>query len=230
MDPTSLPGAVPLAAGVTMVPITGPPPVPPSVLFPELAGAAEAGTVAAEVGTAAAGAELGTAATVAGSSSVVPVVGWVLAGVIVLGITSYLVYRLYKTSVTAPAQPPQPKQAPGAPGGPVTLPGRPAAEPVSAPAAAPSPAVSLPGAPGVGPVSLPGAPNAGGTLLMSNEEKKVEGHRRAIREHIEKYQRYVDERDKNFALKTIQRVQKEIADLKRRKPNIRSKPEDSWRP
>lgn len=65
---------------------------------------------------------------------------------------------------------------------------------------------------------------------MSDEEKKVEGHRRAIREHIDKFNRYPDTHDKEFALKTIQRVQREIADLKRRKPNIRASYEDSWRP
>lgn len=65
---------------------------------------------------------------------------------------------------------------------------------------------------------------------MSDEEKKVEGHRRAIREHIDKYRRYPDPNDKNFALKTIQRVQGEIAALKRRKPTIRDSSEDSWRP
>jgi len=65
---------------------------------------------------------------------------------------------------------------------------------------------------------------------MSDEERKIEGHRRAIREHIEKYKKYPDKHDKEFALKTIQRVQHEIADLKRRKPNIRASYEDSWRP
>jgi hypothetical protein len=35
---------------------------------------------------------------------------------------------------------------------------------------------------------------------------------------------------RHFALKTIQRVQGEIAALKRRKPTIRDSSEDSWRP
>src|SRR2546423_14878081 len=59
---------------------------------------------------------------------------------------------------------------------------------------------------------------------------KVEGRRRAVRDHIAKYQRYSDKQDKEFALKTIQRVQRQIADLKRRKPKIRGSDEDSWRP
>ncbi|MER7467830.1 hypothetical protein [Streptomyces sp. NPDC097981] len=178
-----LTGAVPLAAGMTMVPIgTGPPPVPPSVLFPELAapiaeagtavGAAEAGGAAlgaAEIGTAAAGAELGTAAAAAGGTSLVPVVGWVVAGVIVIGVVGYLVYRHCSTSVAVPARPPEPVHAPGAPGGgPVSLPGAPPASgPVSAPGAAAPGAVSLPGARTGGPATFPGVPHTGDLVLAS---------------------------------------------------------------
>jgi hypothetical protein len=65
---------------------------------------------------------------------------------------------------------------------------------------------------------------------MADDKQKIEGHRRAIREHIDKYHRYPSKQDKDFALKTIQRVQREIADLKRRNPRIGSSREDTWRP
>ena len=62
-------------------------------------------------------------------------------------------------------------------------------------------------------------------------ENKIKGHRKAIREHIEKYRKYPHEQDKQFAVKTIQRVQTIIAGL--RKPyakNIPASPEDTWKP
>jgi hypothetical protein len=65
---------------------------------------------------------------------------------------------------------------------------------------------------------------------MSDDQHKVDGHRRAIREHIDKYQRYPAKQDKDFALKTIQRIQREIADLKRRNPRLANSGEDTWRP
>jgi hypothetical protein len=65
---------------------------------------------------------------------------------------------------------------------------------------------------------------------LADDEKKLEGHRRAIREHIAKYERYPAKQDKDFALKTIERVQSEIRDLKRRNPRLRDASEDSWRP
>ncbi|MFI5915145.1 hypothetical protein [Dactylosporangium sp. NPDC051541] len=65
---------------------------------------------------------------------------------------------------------------------------------------------------------------------MTDAEKKIQGHRKAVRDHIDKYRRYPDPNDKKFALKTIQRVQGEITSLKRRKATIRDSWEDSWRP
>ena len=65
---------------------------------------------------------------------------------------------------------------------------------------------------------------------MADDQKKLDGHRRAIREHIEKYERYPAKQDKDFALKTIQRVQREIADLKRRNSRLGDSREDTWRP
>jgi|HubBroStandDraft_1064217.scaffolds.fasta_scaffold61559_3 hypothetical protein len=66
--------------------------------------------------------------------------------------------------------------------------------------------------------------------IVADDQRKVDGHRRAIREHIDKYRRYTAQQDKNFALKTIERIQREIADLKRRNPRIGSAGEDTWRP
>jgi hypothetical protein len=85
-EPESMPGALPLAMGVVMVPMTtAPPPVPPSVLFPEAfaveAAAATEASAAAEAGLAATEAATVAAATeVAGGSALLPVVGWVVAG------------------------------------------------------------------------------------------------------------------------------------------------------
>lgn len=59
---------------------------------------------------------------------------------------------------------------------------------------------------------------------------KVNGHRRAISDHIDKYKRYKDENDKLFALKTIANAQQQIVDLRRKHPSIPSSSEDNWRP
>ena len=64
---------------------------------------------------------------------------------------------------------------------------------------------------------------------MSDVERKLAGHRRAVKEHIDKYNRYPAKQDKDFALKTIQRIQNEIADLKRRNRTAGSSWEDTWR-
>lgn len=174
VEPATIPGALHLAAGMMMVPITAtPPPVPPSVLFPELLAAGEAVT-AAEVGTAAvaatevgaavATAEVGTAAAVAGGSATVPVIGWVVAGVIVVGIVGYLVYRHYSADVTPPVR----IEAPGTPGsGPVSAPGPGTRGPAVLPGAEGRGPVSLPGGSTPGPVTLPGAARPDGPLLVS---------------------------------------------------------------
>jgi hypothetical protein len=65
---------------------------------------------------------------------------------------------------------------------------------------------------------------------MADDEAKLEGQRRAIREHIDKYSRYPSQRDKQTALKTIQNAQRHIADLKRRNPRFGDSREDTWRP
>ena len=59
----------------------------------------------------------------------------------------------------------------------------------------------------------------------------IEGQRRAIREHIEKYNSYPHQYDKDFALKTIRRCQGEIRTLKSQcNVSIDSSWEDDWNP
>ncbi|WP_037320355.1 hypothetical protein [Amycolatopsis orientalis] len=61
---------------------------------------------------------------------------------------------------------------------------------------------------------------------------QVEGHRKAIRDHIEKWRKYSDQNDKKFALKTIANAQGQIQKLKERHPSLRNdrSSEDQWRP
>ncbi len=63
------------------------------------------------------------------------------------------------------------------------------------------------------------------SLTRSEAMSRIEGHRRAIREHIDKFNNYPYPQDKEFALKTIERCQSEIANLKRQ-CNVSI--EDSW--
>lgn len=65
---------------------------------------------------------------------------------------------------------------------------------------------------------------------MADDKTKLEGQRRAIREHIDKYKRYPSPQDKQTALKTIQNAQRQITDLKRRNPRLGNSREDDWRP
>jgi hypothetical protein len=65
---------------------------------------------------------------------------------------------------------------------------------------------------------------------MSDESDKVAGQRNAIRQHIEKYNRFSIPYEKQTALRTIELAQREIANLKRRKPSIPDSWEDGWRP
>jgi hypothetical protein len=61
--------------------------------------------------------------------------------------------------------------------------------------------------------------------------KAIDGHRRAIREHIDKYKRYTESYEKQGALRTIQRAQAEIRSLKSKHPSLNtSDSADSWRP
>jgi hypothetical protein len=65
---------------------------------------------------------------------------------------------------------------------------------------------------------------------MADDQKKVDGHRRAIRDHIDKYKSYPAKQDKDYALKTIRRVQGEISDIRAKNSRIGSSWEDNWRP
>lgn len=69
-------------------------------------------------------------------------------------------------------------------------------------------------------------------MSTANEIKaKIAGHRAAIREHIEKYNKYPYAQDKDFALKTIKRVQNEISSLKSKaNVTIDYSWEDDWSP
>lgn len=61
--------------------------------------------------------------------------------------------------------------------------------------------------------------------------KQLEGARSSVAEHVEKWRRYSDPNDKSFALKTVERVQKEISKIKSNHPSLNhSSWEDSWRP
>lgn len=66
--------------------------------------------------------------------------------------------------------------------------------------------------------------------MSNDDQRKLDGHRASVREHIEKYKRYPDAYDKDFALKTIRRVQGEISEIKRKHTHWPDSPEDSWRP
>lgn len=65
---------------------------------------------------------------------------------------------------------------------------------------------------------------------MSNPKEIVEGHRKAVVEHIEKYKKYPHPQDKEFALKTVNRVQDEISKIKQKNPKIENSWEDTWKP
>lgn len=65
---------------------------------------------------------------------------------------------------------------------------------------------------------------------MARDRDKLEGHREAVREHIEKYEEYEDEDDKDSALKKIERIQEEIRDILSDHPHWESSYEDDWTP
>lgn len=64
----------------------------------------------------------------------------------------------------------------------------------------------------------------------SGAKDELKGQRRAVREHVEKYKKYPDKRDKDFALKTIGNARSHIARLKSKHPSLDSSWEDTWRP
>lgn len=67
------------------------------------------------------------------------------------------------------------------------------------------------------------------SLTRSEAMSRIEGQRRAIREHISKYENYPYEQDKQFALRTIEICQAEIEKLKRQcNVSIEDSWEDDW--
>lgn len=65
---------------------------------------------------------------------------------------------------------------------------------------------------------------------LSEAKVKVDGQRRAIREHVAKHENYPLQQDKTFATKTIRNCQSHIQEELRRYPQIRGSWEDSWKP
>ncbi len=65
---------------------------------------------------------------------------------------------------------------------------------------------------------------------MADDKAKLEGQRAAIREHIEKYKRYSEQHEKDFALKTIRNCQNQISIIRSRHSHWPSIWEDTWRP
>ncbi len=87
------------------------------------------------------------------------------------------------------------------------------------------------------PVLTSGAVLSSGTpslILVAESRKatetKIMAQRKAIREHIEKYNTYPLQQDKDFALKTIRNVQNNIAKLRAKQPSIAASYEDTWKP
>lgn len=61
--------------------------------------------------------------------------------------------------------------------------------------------------------------------------KELESARRAVSDHVDKWRRYPSAHDKDFALKTIKRIQGEIHRLKSAHPSLNvSSWEDGWTP
>jgi hypothetical protein len=65
---------------------------------------------------------------------------------------------------------------------------------------------------------------------MADDRLKLDGQRRAIREHIEKYKSYPNPADKNFALKTIRNAQEQIGKILTNHPHWLGSWEDKWTP
>jgi hypothetical protein len=65
---------------------------------------------------------------------------------------------------------------------------------------------------------------------MADDADKIAGQRRAVREHIAKFENYPNANDKAFALKTVRRCQNEISDLLAKHRHWDSSWEDDWNP
>lgn len=61
--------------------------------------------------------------------------------------------------------------------------------------------------------------------------KDLDGARKSVADHIDKYRRYTSQHDKDFALKTIRNVQARIKKIKDDHPSLRKDDNlDTWRP
>ena len=67
---------------------------------------------------------------------------------------------------------------------------------------------------------------------LSRAREKLDGQRKAVREHVDKWRRYVQPYEKTGALKTIENAQRHIQKIKADFPTLKSdnKTEDTWRP
>lgn len=65
---------------------------------------------------------------------------------------------------------------------------------------------------------------------MADDADKLSGQRRAVREHIAKFESYPHNDDKKFALKTVSRAQTEIGALLAKHKHWDSSWEDDWKP
>ncbi|MFI9009237.1 hypothetical protein ACIGNX_18615 [Actinosynnema sp. NPDC053489] len=66
----------------------------------------------------------------------------------------------------------------------------------------------------------------------AGDRDKIASQRNTIATHIEKWRRYPNPQDKEFALKTIRNAQAQIQKLKSRHPSLRhdTASEDTWQP
>lgn len=67
---------------------------------------------------------------------------------------------------------------------------------------------------------------------LARAREKLDGQRRAVREHVEKWNRYTEEYEKAGALKTIENAQGHIQKIKSDFPTLNNdnQKEDTWRP
>ncbi len=63
---------------------------------------------------------------------------------------------------------------------------------------------------------------------MADDRDKLDGQRAAVEEHIAKYEMYEGDEHKEFALKTIRRIQAEIRDILRAHPYWESSWQEDW--
>lgn len=66
---------------------------------------------------------------------------------------------------------------------------------------------------------------------IARARKELESARKAVAEHVDKWKRYTEKQDKDFAAKTVKRVQGDIQKLKSNHPSLNKDSwEDTWAP